>query len=142
MTHDPLEGLVRGEVVQIDVLGSSMWPLLRAGDRLTVAPWEGPPRVGCVAVAVIGRALVAHRVIEVLPEHVRMQGDAAPLPDAPLRPVAVLGRVVAARSPQGRHRPLYDTPDAWQRWMPVARSLARSRRALAAVVRAVVPGRA
>lgn len=141
MVRDPLEGLVRGEVVQIDVLGSSMWPLLRRGDQLTVVPCNGAPALGSVAVAVIGRAMVAHRVIHVAPDVVMLQGDAALEPDAPLRPVAVLGQVVVARAPDGAYRPLLDTPEQWRRWQPIARSLARSRRWLGAAARRSRPGR-
>jgi hypothetical protein len=111
------ELLARGLPVTFVARGASMWPFVRDGDRLTVAPLAGAPRLGDV-VLVGGEGFgVVHRVVRVAGGRVLTKGDALPRSDgwAPLG--RVLGRVVAV---ERRGRPV---PQG--RWAPLAASLAR-----------------
>lgn len=74
-----------------------MLPLLRAGDRVTLEPLDGPPRAGDILL-ILGRAgLMVHRVARVVPGaegwRALMRGDASRGPDGLLGPREIVGRV-------------------------------------------------
>jgi len=95
-----------------------MWPWIRDGDVLTVAP--GQPRAGEVVVALCGGRLVIHR--SVAPGCVR--GDALTAGESADR---ILGVVVAAR----RGRRALRLPRLWPLWLgPAVRLAAALRRRL------------
>ncbi len=110
-----LELLARGAEITFVARGASMWPFLRDGDRVTVAPLSRRPRRGDV-VLTRGAALgVVHRVIALRGDRVLTKGDALPRTDG-WRPLAdVLGRVARV---ERRGRAV-----AMPRWLPLAASL-------------------
>lgn len=89
--------------------GRSMLPTIRDGDTLLVEPVQ-PESIGCgdLLVAEYPSAIRAHRVVA-LPGAERreflMRGDALPLPDAPVSPERILGRVAGVKR-AGRRRPI------------------------------------
>jgi hypothetical protein len=101
MTHLRAElcraALRQGVAVEIVAGGTSMRPLLHAGDRLTIEPARAET-LRLDDVAVVARAdgqVVAHRVVGLAP--LRLHGDGCREPDAPVSADAVLGRVVRFR---------------------------------------------
>jgi Peptidase S24-like len=88
--------LRRGVAVEFAVTGTSMTPLLRPGDVLTVAPAAAAELArGDVALFTRDGALTAHRVIATAPLVTR--GDACRGADGEIAAACVLGRVVAFR---------------------------------------------
>lgn len=108
---ETLEDLLRrGYPVRFRADGWSMYPAIRNGDVITVAPLAGSPiRVGEVVLYRHGQAAIAHRIVamrsfsgalgELLP-----RGDATDACDAPIAPDQVVGRVVAVERAGGRRR--------------------------------------
>ncbi|HBH00483.1 MAG TPA: hypothetical protein DDZ42_00980 [Candidatus Rokubacteria bacterium] len=98
----------------------SMAPLIRPGDELCLAP-AVPGRVGAGAVVGFRRGglLVVHRVLARTPAFAVTKGDALGDPDAPVGWADVVGRVVALRTPEGRHVGLVGFP-----WPLLDRALA------------------
>jgi signal peptidase len=91
-----LELLNRGGEATVRVNGSSMLPSIWPGDSLTVRrSLIAEVRRGDIALFTRDGRLFAHRVIAVAGEHVVTQGDAVPLPDAPVSSDELLGVVVA-----------------------------------------------
>jgi signal peptidase I len=89
-------GLRAGRAVLATVAGHSMWPALRAGDRVRIGPVPAGfvPAPGDV-VAVAGQAgIVVHRVIAAAGGRVSTWGDGAAAGDRPVRPEDIVGRVV------------------------------------------------
>jgi hypothetical protein len=86
-----------GVTVEIVAGGPSMRPLLRAGDRLRIAP-VAAAALRLDDLAVIARddgRLVAHRVIGLTP--LVLRGDGCAGTDGPIDRASVLGRVVGFR---------------------------------------------
>lgn len=92
-----LEALARGRTVSLTARGGSMWPFIRDGDRLTLAPLDRAARVGDVVWVRAGTAPgPIHRVRRIDRERrVCVQGDASIVPDGWFRQADLLGRVVA-----------------------------------------------
>lgn len=132
---DPLAELVAGRPIRIPVAGSSMWPCLRVGDVLEVAPRTTRPAVGQIAIAVLRGALVAHRVIAVDDAGIQLQGDNAPAPDPQFRHAEVLGVVSRAWSSHGRALALFDRPHIWLAYARALPAIRATRRALASATR-------
>ncbi len=87
----------RGVPVALPVKGSSMNPLIRSGDVVTLAPVKGEPvAVGSVVAAEVPGAggLVVHRVVGRSRSTVLLRGDNAARPDGEAPEAAVLGTVV------------------------------------------------
>ena len=86
--------LGEGLAVEVRVTGSSMSPMLRSGDVVTLAPARRPLRTGDVAAFLRqGRQLVVHRLVGRRGELLEPRGDAAPAADEPVAPAHILGRV-------------------------------------------------
>ena len=69
------EGLREGRKVKLLLVGSSMEPTLRDGDKLTLAPATGPLKVGDVALFRCGGKHLLHRIVAIDRERLVMQGD-------------------------------------------------------------------
>jgi phage repressor protein C with HTH and peptisase S24 domain len=98
------ELLAKGHRATLRARGGSMWPAIRDGDVLTLAPLRagdegGPPAVrpGDVVALRCGEALVVHRVVRCEGGGVVLRGDALPREDGAFAASAILGRVVAVR---------------------------------------------
>jgi len=84
----------------ITYVGSSMNPVFRDGDALTLLPCNGHVRVGDVIVFTPpdGERKIIHRVISIGPEGVRTRGDNNGCIDPwDLKPHEIIGRVVSLR---------------------------------------------
>jgi hypothetical protein len=88
------EALRDGHSVELRAGGSSMLPLLRAGDLLTIEPADaGALKRNDIAVFARDGGLVAHRVLSTAPLVTR--GDGCASSDGVVPRSAVLGRVCA-----------------------------------------------
>lgn len=96
----------------IPIEGSSMLPLLRHGDRVTVTHGLDGLRRGDVIVFRRGDRLVAHRLLKTGRQTFITKGDHTLHLDAPVPAAAVLGRVVGVQ--RGARLAPLDTP-AWRR---------------------------
>ena len=97
-----LAALLEGREIDVPTVGSSMWPRLKSGDVVRVAPIPADgPRVGNIVLVARDGGYVLHRVIRLTGNTVLTRGDNQPCPDTPVRPVAVLG-VAIARERSGR----------------------------------------
>ncbi len=89
--------LDRGKLFRFQAPGSSMYPFVRDGDILTLAPLRAAPRAGDI-LAFIHPArgnVVVHRAVQVAPAACRMRGDASPDLDDGWVPLdQILARVV------------------------------------------------
>jgi hypothetical protein len=116
------ELLAKGRCATLRARGGSMWPAIRDGDVLTLAPlrggdqsrtaplhrrdesWAAPLRAGDVVALRCGEALVVHRVVRCESGGVVLRGDALPREDGAFAASAILGRVVAVRRGSRRLR--------------------------------------
>lgn len=94
------EILRKGNLLRIPTVGSSMHPVSRSGDIITVRPTRvGGISAGDVIVYKAGRRMVAHRLVSKRKENNRVvlicQGDTFMRPDPPIQADQVLGKVVA-----------------------------------------------
>jgi hypothetical protein len=94
------ELLQRGESVSLSVGGTSMWPLVRGGDRVLLVPGRAA-RVGEVAAVLRGGRLVVHRVVRAEGGRVVLRGDNRDREDPPVEGPEVLG-VVTRQETRGR----------------------------------------
>lgn len=69
------ERLREGDRVSIVLRGTSMQPLLREPDKVTLAPLDREPRVGDVVLFRYGKEHRLHRIIAIDGDEVTMQGD-------------------------------------------------------------------
>jgi len=101
--------LIEGLSARFIADGRSMLPTIRDGDTLLVEPVQPESiRCGDVLVAEYPSAIRAHRVVTLPAAGGRafvMRGDALPLPDAPISPERILGRVAGVER-DGRRRPI------------------------------------
>lgn len=129
---DVVARLAAGEVVEIPTEGSSMWPLVRSGDVVRVAPLSGLPRVGDVVLAVVGERWVLHRVVGADDDTLTLRGDNAPRGGQQVERRRVVGRAVAVRKRAVWLR--LDWPQLvtrmWIRALPIPRYFARARGAV------------
>jgi len=70
------ELLAAGRLVALRARGSSMAPLVRDGDVLTLAPLASTPRAGELVAALCAGRLIVHRVVRARPGQLELQGDA------------------------------------------------------------------
>ncbi len=94
--------LRRGHSVRFQAKGGSMYPTIREGEAITVAPAQPAGiRRGDVILVRSTRGLVAHRVVSATRGAggsfvYVLRGDAAAASDEPVEESAVLGKVIAA----------------------------------------------
>ena len=69
------ERLREGQRVTIRMRGTSMTPLLRESDKVTLAPLGGEPQVGDVLLFRYGRLHILHRLVAREGDRLVMQGD-------------------------------------------------------------------
>jgi hypothetical protein len=92
--------------------GNSMAPALLDGDTLYLTPAPGGVFVGEVALVLVDRGFVVHRVEEASPTRLRTRGDANIQADPPVDPSRVFYRVAAV----GRGGRVVAVPDARPGW--------------------------
>ena len=135
------ELLGRGSRLRFRARGTSMHPFIQDGDLVTVeAAAAGTPRRGDIVLARLASGrLVVHRVRQVGPDSLLVQGDAVPAPDGRLGLASVLGRVTAVeragrpvRFERGLQRVL---AGAWLALAPARRRLLKVRRAVGLMLR-------
>ncbi|NLG27074.1 MAG: hypothetical protein GX557_04135 [Chloroflexi bacterium] len=89
----------------VAVEGDSMWPILRAGDRVRVAHGGPAPRPGDIVVFRAGGQLVVHRLVgSRVADGTTLyitRGDHCPAIDPPVSAGDLLGRAVEAVSTRG-----------------------------------------
>src|SRR5436853_3111344 len=87
--------LARGHAVRFRASGDSMYPTIRSGEHVCVAPFPAgsPLRVGDVILARAERGLTAHRIVELRAHDLVTRGDNVLQHDSALHPHSVIGRV-------------------------------------------------
>lgn len=89
--------LREGESVQIEGTGTSMWPLIQSGQRVTVVPCDAYRlTVGDIVCFRVPEGMVVHRVVRVLkkPElQYLCRGDSSDTNDPVVRPQDIVGKV-------------------------------------------------
>lgn len=113
-----------GRYHTIPIVGQSMYPLLRAGDRVRIEHGATDVRTGEIIVFRANDTLLAHRVLRIIPggdeTHVLTAGDNSTHPDAPVPSSRIVGRVIGVMR-AGSYAAL-DTPT----WRLVGRIIAMS----------------
>lgn len=94
------EILDRGNLLRIPTVGSSMYPVSRSGDIITIRSTRAADvSIGDVIVYNTGERMVAHRLVSKRKKNNQTllicQGDTFIRPDPSIRPEQVLGKVVA-----------------------------------------------
>jgi signal peptidase I len=97
------EVLAAGYTARFRASGQSMYPAIRSGDYLEIAPCDvSKLRLGDVILAMTPRGLTAHRIVRIRNAEGRiritMRGDNALRSDRPVAPEDVLGRVERAEN--------------------------------------------
>jgi signal peptidase I len=92
------EALLRNGVnVRITTRGSSMFPLLRTGDRITISP-DTHPEIGDMVVFRRNGAMVCHRLVKIFEKdrtiHYQTRGDTVSRVDDPIPQRDLLGKVI------------------------------------------------
>lgn len=86
--------LGRGIAVRFQASGDSMYPSIRNGEHVHVAPVEWSSlRPGDVVLARAGRGLTAHRLVKLAKDAVTTRGDNAISRDAAAPRNAIIGRI-------------------------------------------------
>jgi signal peptidase I len=92
------EVLAAGHTARFRASGDSMYPAIRSGDYLEIAPCHASQlRLGDIILAMTKRGLTAHRIVRIRDGEggvrITMRGDNALRSDASVGPEDVLGRV-------------------------------------------------
>ena len=89
--------LCNGFSVRVTAHGSSMFPLIRTGDRITISP-EPHPKIGDVVVVRRNGAILCHRLVKMFEKdgvtHYQTRGDSVRSPDDPILSNELLGKVI------------------------------------------------
>ena len=90
--------LAAGHTARFRASGDSMYPAIRSGDYLEIAPCHvSQLRLGDVILATTERGLTAHRIVRIRDAEggirITMRGDNALRSDPPVGPEEILGRV-------------------------------------------------
>jgi phage repressor protein C with HTH and peptisase S24 domain len=116
------ELLTNGHGVRFVATGDSMYPSIRSGEHVHVAPANAASlRVGDVVLARAHRGLTAHRVVQVALNTITTRGDNALERDAALSHKDVLGRITLVE----RGGSQIAVPSAPARFRVAARRVAR-----------------
>lgn len=158
-TGPDLARLLRGEPIEVPAAGSSMLPLIRSGDVVTVVPFgDRAPREGDVVLATIRGHFVLHRIVHIEcngpaatcgtapdPRLFELRGDFNPTSDPQVRRVELLGLATEARRASGRRVPLdwsSQTEALWMRATPLVRRALKTGARLRAGLRGqIISGR-
>ena len=87
--------------------GFSMWPFIKNGDAITIAPFQGrPAKLGEVVafVRLNSKSMVVHRVVAKKKEGYLIKGDNVKDPDGLVSPHQILGVVTKV---EREHKPIY-----------------------------------
>jgi signal peptidase I len=124
--------LTRGVPVRFRAKGDSMYPSIRCGEHVHVAPVAAESlRVGDIVLARAKRGLTAHRVVAVSGATITTRGDNALVRDAALESQLILGRITSVER-EGAH---IAVPSAPARALVLARRMLRLVLSLAQPVR-------
>jgi hypothetical protein len=89
------ELLASGQHARFRAAGDSMYPTIRDGDPVEIAPCEaGSLRRGNIVLTMTKRGLTLHRIVRIVSSGVVIRGDNALISDAPVAPEDILGRMV------------------------------------------------
>lgn len=127
--RSPLAALAAGSEVEIEAEGGSMFPLIRNGARVRVAPLgPGDPRLGDIVLAVIGGRWVLHRVVALDGDRLTLQGDNRSTRDAAVARSAVAGVAVEVAGRVGDIPLRWSSAcvAAWLRLTPLTRRAAHA----------------
>ena len=95
------ETLALGRPLWLDATGDSMYPAVRDGNRVLLAPRRRPPRTGDIVLARFGQRLVLHRVTRLSGDQIVLQGDASEQPDPAVPATSTVGIAVACADTRG-----------------------------------------
>jgi len=126
--------LRRGVSVRFAARGDSMYPSIRSGEHVHVAPDARPLRRGDVILARAARGLTAHRVVRVSSGAVITRGDNALGRDAAIPYHAIIGRITHLE----REGATVTVPSAPLRIRVAARQLHRHLFSLSQLIRSLV----
>lgn len=139
----PIARLLRGEPAEIEVLTSSMRPLIVPGTRVLVEPicTAATPRVGEVLLlAGTDGWMRVHRCVARTADRVITRGDNAPASDPPWPGVRILGRVIGTVDGRSVRRLGWPLPAGFcggAPWVQAARWTRLAVRGVGAVRRAI-----
>jgi signal peptidase I len=86
--------------------GDSMYPAIRNGDAVEIAPCDvSELRRGDIVLAALPRGLTLHRVVRISPRGIVTRGDNSLCADSPFGPSQVLGRAIKSEEITGDSRP-------------------------------------
>jgi hypothetical protein len=93
------EVLASGNRARFQASGDSMYPTIRSGDTVEIAPCD-PASLGTgdVVLASTVRGLTLHRIVRISSAGIVIRGDNALSSDAPVAPANILGRMVEGKS--------------------------------------------
>jgi signal peptidase I len=124
--------LGRGLAVRFRAKGDSMYPSIRCGEHVQVAPASaGSLRIGDIVLARARRGLTAHRVVRLANDTITTRGDNALARDTALHHQSILGRVMFVE----RDGSQMAVPSAPMRFRVLARRMLRLVASLAQPVR-------
>ncbi len=96
-----IELLKAGRAIQIVVGGTSMWPLVRDGERVRLDP-AAAPQVGMLAGVARDGRIVVHRIVHSSDEAIELRGDNLETSDGSLPRSGILGVVTERWTRSGR----------------------------------------
>jgi hypothetical protein len=89
------ELLASAQHARFRAAGDSMYPTIRDGDAVEIAPCEAASlRPGNIILATTKRGLTLHRIVRISSAGIVIRGDNALFSDAPVAPEDILGRMV------------------------------------------------
>lgn len=105
-----IDVLTRGFAVRFRAKGDSMYPSIRCGEHVHVAP-VAPDALGVGDIVLVraARGLTAHRVVAVSGETITTRGDNALARDAALQHHSILGRITSVER-EGARIPVPSAP--------------------------------
>jgi signal peptidase I len=106
-----LEIAAQTPILRLRIKGTSMAPLFRDGEAVTIqsVPYELLRQGDIIAFRLRGET-ITHRIVALEPHHARTLGDNLRALDPPVPPEAILGRVMTL---ERNGRPIHLTQGAW-----------------------------
>jgi hypothetical protein len=88
------EVLASGHHARFRATGDSMYPTIRDGDTVEIAPCDPATLMpGDIVLAATTRGLTMHRIVRISNVDIVIRGDNALSPDAPVAPGDIIGRM-------------------------------------------------